>query len=570
MPIKPDLTPIEKDKLNIDPDFDFRDIARRPFYELKTNEIGMFKWTGIYHQLQKGFFMVRLRTPGGLFTADQLDKAADLAEQYAQGELCITTRQTLQLHWIRKEDLYQVLEGMEEVGINSKNACGDVTRNVITCSLQGVCPHEIGETRAMLERIAEDPELKDDQRNLPRKHKISVSGCGRACGQTLMNCQGWYPVKRFGEDGVQQVGWKYHAGGGLGARPFMAQVIFDWVPEELVLDVTRAATEVFNRHGNRRVRAYARLKYVVDQFGPRGFGEKVLEILRERGVDGLDRIEAATDHEPDVGELFLDGQPVIAQRQTGFNTVRPIILRSELTAADARRFAGWSRDYGNGTIMFTNRQNLELRFVPDNKVDALLKEVHGAGYRTDGLERLPDMVACVGTTQCNLAVSDTPNTYRHLYRDLAADRELWEKVGPLRINMNGCPNSCAQHWIADIGLRGTRKREEIGSEEGFDIFVGGRLSGSGHIGEHVCMVTGPEVSGALRQMLEIYLDQRRDEKETFGAYSRRIGGKEFARLLGEKRNSQEPVNIRNIKLRPLFHQAVTEHLVRKRKVNREL
>ncbi len=566
MPVKPGLTPIEKDKLNIDPDFDFRDIARRPFYDIKTNEIGLFKWTGVYHQLQKGFFMIRLRTPGGLFTSEQLERAADLAEKYAQSEICITTRQTLQFHWVRKEDIHKILEGMDEVGIISKNACGDVTRNVITCSLQGVCPHEIGDTRKMLERISDDSELKDKQRNLPRKHKISVSGCGRACGQTLMNCQGWYPVKRFGENGVEQTGWKYHAGGGLGARPFMAKVIFDWVPEDLVIEVTQAATEVFRRHGNRRVRAFARLKYVVDKFGPEGFGKKVLEEMSRRGINGLDRIEPASDHEPDVGELYLDGQEVVPQRQEGFNVIRVMILRSELTANDARLFAQWAREYGNGTVMFTNRQNLELRFVPDESVEPLRRAIGEASFRSDGLERLPDMVACVGTTQCNLAVSDTPNTYRKLYDQLAADRELWEKVGSLRINMNGCPNSCAQHWIADIGLRGTRRREETGSEEGFDIFVGGKLHGSGHIAEHVTLVTAQEVVPAIRRMLEVYLANRLNEKETFGDFTRRVGGKSIAELMGERSDGHEPVNIRNLKLQPIFHQVLTEASVRKRSV----
>jgi ferredoxin-nitrite reductase len=558
MPAKPDLTPVERDKLTINPDFDFKnDIAARPFEDLTTNEIGMFKWTGIYHQLQKGFFMMRLRIPGGLVTADQMDRIAEVTERYAQDQVCITTRMTVQYHWLRKEDIHKVLEALAEVGLDSKNACGDVTRNIVTCPLQGVCPHEVKDVRPMLLSLAEDPEIRDEQRNLPRKHKVSVNGCGRACGQTLMNCESWHPVQREGPGGAPETGWKYYAGGGLGARPYMAKAIFDWVPEELVLPVTRAATEVYRRTGNRRVRAYSRLKIVVDEMGARGFGEAVLGVLRERGVEGIERIEFAKGP-ADIGDMFTDGQEVIPQRQAGFNTVRVLVLRSELNAAQCRQFAAWARRYGDGSLMFTARQNIQIRFVPDAHVDALLGEIRAAGFVTGGHERLPDMVACVGTTQCNLAVSDTPNTYRRLYAELASDRALWEQVGHLRIHLNGCPNSCAQHWIADIGLRGMRKEMPTGSEEGFTLCVGGGLHGPGYIGQAVCDVPATEVVPTVRKLLELYVAERDSAAESFGAFARRLGPGRLADRLGVVPAPPEPVNERNVRLQRTFDEAISE------------
>ena len=557
MPAKPELTQIEKDKLTIDPDFDFKDIAQRPFEDITTNEIGMFKWSGVYHQLQKGFFMIRLRLPGGIMTADQLDRVSELADTYGQSFLCITTRQTLQFHWIRKEDIYKIIEGMEEVGVSTRNACGDDTRNVITCPLQGVCPHEVGDVRAMLESIADDPELLDRQRNLPRKHKISVAGCGRACGQTLMNCQGWYPVIRMGKNGKDETGWKFHAGGGLGSRPYLAKSIFDWVPDDLVLDVVQASTEAFRRYGNRRVRAYARLKVVVDELGQKGYGDVVLNIMEERGIKNLERIEQSTQP-PDLEESFLSGQSIIPQRQKGFNTVRIIIERSEFNGKDSRRFAAWARKFGDGTIMFTNRQNLQIRFVPDKHVDSLVQEIKMAGFQIDGHEQLPDAVACVGTTMCNLAVADTPNTYRHIMNELGSDKDLMDRVGPLQINMNGCPNSCAQHWVADIGLRGLRKREDIGSEDGFSIYVGGTLSGSGYIAHYVCDVVSSQVVPAIQAMLKIYLENRKDKNETFGKFTRRIGGDRLASMLGAIPSDEDPINIRNLRLKPVFQHVLEE------------
>src|ERR1700690_3912175 len=140
--------------------------------------------------------MLRVRIPGGIITADQLDKCAEVTETYAQSAMCITTRQTFQFHWIRKEDIYKVLQGLERAGIDSKNCCGDVNRNMTTCPLQGVCVHEVGDVRHMIKTIADDPEIRDEQRNLPRKHKMCIAGCGKACGLTLMNDQSWHPVKR--------------------------------------------------------------------------------------------------------------------------------------------------------------------------------------------------------------------------------------------------------------------------------------------------------------------------------------------------------------------------------------
>jgi sulfite reductase beta subunit-like hemoprotein len=154
MTAKPELTQVERDKLEINPDFDFREIATRPFEKITPNELAMFKWSGVYHQLQPSFFMIRVVTPGGLMTTKQFNRAVDLGEQYAQGELCITTRQTLQYHWIRQQDIYKIIEGMAEVGITTKNGCGDVPRNIIGDSLAGAGPKQVGDS---LKLIATEP-----------------------------------------------------------------------------------------------------------------------------------------------------------------------------------------------------------------------------------------------------------------------------------------------------------------------------------------------------------------------------------------------------------------------------
>ncbi len=526
MPAKPDLTQVEKDKLEINPDFDFRKIAETPFEDITPNELAMFKWCGVYHQLQPSFFMIRVVTPGGLMTTKQFNRAIDLAEIYAQGELCITTRQTLQFHWIRKEDIYKILEGMAEVGITTKNGCGDVPRNIIGSSLAGVVPGQVGDSQKIIRMLADDDEIQN-QRNLPRKHKISVAFANEAGAQTLMNCQGWVPVKRNGI-----VGWKFHAGGGLGARPYLAKVIFDWVPEERVLDVTRATVEAFRRHGDRRNRAFARLKIVVDKMGADQFGDVLLDILKERGIQGLEKIEKATSPVPTIGKMFLNGQEVLPQKTAGLSVVRIMIPRSELKTAQSRAIARLADELGGGKIMFTNRQNIELHDVPEANVSALLDALHAEGFRTSGHEHLPDIVACVGTTMCKLAISDSPDAYHRLYDALANDEKYWKAIGPLRINITGCPNNCAHAWIADIGLRGKRFRnEDGGSEEGYAVFVGGKLSEAGKIAEELCDIRAVEVVEGFRKILDIYLAKRKNAKETFNDFCARIGIETFRELV---------------------------------------
>jgi len=514
MKAQPDLTQVEKDKLEIDPDFDFREIATRSFDEISPNELAMFKWSGVYNQLQTEFFMIRIVTPGGLLTTGQFNRAIALAEEFAKGELCITTRQTLQFHWVRQADIYKVIDGMAEVGITTKNGCGDVPRNIV------------GDSPKLIRAMADDDEIQN-QRNLPRKHKISVASSNDALAQTLMNCQGWVPVERNGA-----VGWKFHAGGGLGARPYLAKVIFDWVPEERVLDVARATVEAFRRHGNRRVRAQARLKVVVDAMGAEKFGGLLLDILRERGIQGLEKIEPAKDPVPTIGRMSLNGEAVVPQKAAGKSIVRILVPRSELQTADSRALSRLADGLGGGTLVFTNRQNVELHDVPNENIDALLAALHGAGFRTEGHEHLPDIVACVGTTLCKMAVSDAPAAYRQLYETLGSEGKYWKSIGTLRINITGCPNNCAHAWIADIGLRGRRIRNaDGGSDEGYSIFVGGKLSEAGKIAEPLCDIASTELVPAIRQILDTYLKHRAGGDELFVDFCERIGIEKFRELV---------------------------------------
>ncbi len=519
----PALTPIEQDKVDIDPNFDFKKFSKMAYDDIPANVMSMFKWSGIYSQRQKGYFMVRLVLPGGRITTKQLMRALELARSYARGTMSITTRQTLQYHWVKLSDLHTVLSELKAIGITTKNGCGDVTRNVVTCAMQGICPMEIGDdARRLIMDIATDPEIRDQQRNLPRKHKISVAGCERACAQTLINCQGWVPAERLDLHGQSELGWKFHAGGGLGARPYLAKVIFDWVPKSLALDLARATIEVFRRHGDRNYRALARLKIIVDQMGPKAFGELLLDEMKTRGIIGLSQIEPASDPEPKIGESFLNGQPVIEQKQKGLNTVRVLMPHAKIPAKAGWMLCDLANQVGSGDVVFTSRQNIELPNVPDDKLALVHVRLKMLGLSAAGNERLPDVVACVGSTQCKMGLADTPQAYENLIDRECGEPDFWEKIGPLRIQMSGCPNNCTHAWVGDIGLRGLRRKdEEENSIELFRVYVGGRISGAGRIAKPLIDVEAANVTPLIRQLLEIYLTRRASPDETFGMFIER-------------------------------------------------
>ncbi len=558
---KEKLTQQELDKLEIDPNIDFREIAKRPFEQISKNEIGMFKWSGVYHQLQTGYFMLRLRIPGGIFNSIQLRKAAELSKQYGQNQLCITTRQCLQYHWLRKEDIYKVIEEMKNVGILTTNACGDVVRNVTSCVGMGKCPYEKGNTERLVKKIADDRLYLVEKRNLPRKHKITVSGCNSSCGFNLINCQSWAPAEQNSGNKCSEPGWIYYAGGGLGKNPYMAKKIFDYVPESLVPQVTAAGVEVHNLYGDRRIRSKARLKIIVDKYGHAGYAKLIFDILKKDGVSNLDKIIISENSNPEIQLDPFKGQSVLPEKNKELNTIRVMIDRSELSSEEALFFADLSDKYGDGTITFSQRQNLQINGVNTNNISKLTEKINLFGYRTTGFEHLPDVVSCVGTTVCNLAVADTPNAYKMIKETLAKNEQFVKAIGPLRININGCPNACAHHWTADIGLRGRRLMVEEGcSEEAFSIYIGGKMHDKGKIGELLCDVPFKNLIPVLNAILNVYMNYRVTSKELFCDFCERITVDKFKNYLEHEKIACPSgfTSLENVSLNDNFNKIVSE------------
>jgi formate dehydrogenase major subunit len=494
---------------------DFDEIAKKG---VMSKEEGMIsKWYGIYGSRQAGNFMIRITVPGGVLTSAQARRIASASRSYGQGVLSITTRQAIQYHWVKLQNLADVLRELREDGLSTLHGCGDVTRNMTACPLAESCPHRRFNVRPYAIEAARLLTESRDLDNLPRKFKVTWSGCGAGCAQPYMNCVGMIGVRL--QDGRE--GFRTVIGGGMGWKGFVAKELFSFVPKERAAAVSRAIALLFREQGDRFNRAKARLKFVVERLGIDACRALVLENLeREHGpVEGI--LSTPLD---DSGEP-LPARPLV---DSSIATIAPDLVRiripkGELHYGQFHRIAELSEIYGDQRVYTTNRQNCEIHGVAIDRIAALKNEIKKIGLSTEGVHGLKDIVACVGTTYCPKAVSTT----RDLFDALLPVVSL-EKYAALQeygiINITGCPNSCAPYRIADLGFRGMRIREGIGSVEGYEMLIGGTERSHGvKIGEF----KADDCPKAAAAILDAFLVLRRQD-ETIVDCVRRAGAGPFA------------------------------------------
>ncbi|RJO70555.1 MAG: 4Fe-4S dicluster domain-containing protein [Myxococcales bacterium] len=498
---------------------DFDEIARKG--SMSREEQLVAKWYGLYSMRQANNHMVRVTVPGGVLTSAQVRALAQIAKDYGQGKICFTTRQAAQLHWLKLKMLPEMLRDLRQAGLTSFHGCGDVLRNTASCPLAETCPHRRFDVRPYALDMHRTLTACDDLFNLPRKYKVTFSGCEAGCGQAYMNCVGFMAIVRERPDGAREEGFRVVIGGGLGWSPFVGQELYSFIPKTKVNVVARAVTQLFRDHGDRWNRNTSRLKYVVYRQGIAKCREIVEENLRKEGADPADcEVAPVVDCGPPIPERPLTASDPVGT--DGKAIVRAMIPKGELGWRELIRLAELSEDYGDKYLYSTNRQNLEIHGVDVARASQCKAEIEALGFDTDGFFGLTDIVPCVGTTYCPLAVSKTREMYDAL---LPLAKE--EKYRPIRdrafINITGCPNSCSPYWIADIGLRGCRIREQYGSTEGYEIRVGGTERKYGvKLGDF----KADDGVRVVRAALDTFLNLRRDG-ESLAANVARVGSKPY-------------------------------------------
>ncbi|HFK1707060.1 nitrite/sulfite reductase [Bacillus mycoides] len=518
------LNPSEKKKLEKDGLEIFNDIpyyAENGFESIPKEEWDAFKWAGLYLQRPKeaGYFMMRVNIPSGIITNAQAEVLASIAEDYGRDVLDITTRQAIQFHWLEIGQIPDIFKRLARVGLSSAGACGDITRNITGNPLAGIDANELFDTTSIVKEIYDSFQHNEEFSNLPRKFKMSISSNIYNSANAEINCVAFTPATKE-INGEEKVGFHIKIGGGLSARPYLAEELDVFVLPEEVKAVSIAIATIFRDFGYREKRHLARLKFLVADWGAEKFKEKLVEYtgpLQSKGESALKGWNAG---------YFYGVQD---QKQAGLKYVGFNVPVGRLHAEEMFEIARIAKKYGNGQIRTCNSQNFIIPNVPPENVAGLLSEPLFEAISANPKSFIGHAVSCTGIEYCNLALVETKERLRKIAEYL--DTQIALDV-PVRIHMVGCPNSCGQRQIADIGLQGIKlKTKEKGIVEAFEIYVGGTLLDGGAYNEKLKgKIDGEDLPDVLVSFLS-YFQKNKLLAETFYDFVGRVGVEELQIVL---------------------------------------
>ncbi|MDD5198405.1 MAG: hypothetical protein PHC88_01255 [Terrimicrobiaceae bacterium] len=516
---------LKLDKDGLDVIHDIYRYAKLGFAAIPEGDFDRMKWYGVYRQKPKdgGYFMMRTKVPGGRVAPDQARVLSQIADEYAHGLCDITTRQTIQFHWLRIEDIPPIFDALERVGMTTSGACGDDTRNVCGCPVSGLNPHEILDATPQLIEINRHLTNNRDFSNLPRKYKISISGCPIHCTQPDINCLGMFGlVNSRGE-----AGYGVKVGGGLSSAPHLAQVMPVWIAPGQAWPVTKAVSEVFRDEGYRAKRNRARFKFLVADWGV----ERILAEVETRLGHALERhtdFVFPRDQESDHMGIHMQKEPGLHWVGVCFSGGR---LRNGVLATVGELAAKYCEP-GKAFIRFTNKQNLVIPNVPGENLAGLKAEMLAQGLDYEPSNFRKGCVSCTGIEFCNLAVAETKNRMIDLVDQLEW-RSGWYQ-GKIRVHFSGCPSSCGQHQIADIGFRGAKTKVDGRMVDAYDMFVGGRLGEGRRFNELLRgKILAADADIVIDALLRAYSEKKRGD-ESFSEYCERTPKGELLAALPEK------------------------------------
>ncbi len=513
--LRPEIERIKERKDGLDVLTDLLVAARGGgFHSLAPDDLQLAKWWGLYPQRpeEDGFLMLRIRVPNGAVTSEQLRAIGDLSVRFGRSTGDVTTRQCIQLHWLRIEDVPEIFATLDRIGLTSAQACGDVWRNVVGCPLAGVTADELFDSRAIVDELSTHFVGNRRFSNLPRKFKVSVCSCRHHCAQHEINDIGLVGVAHP-ELGL---GYDVWVGGGLGASARMGRRLGVFASLDDVIEVADELTAIFRDNGNRQKRTRARSKFLVDEWG-------------------VERVRAELEHR--IGRPLPDAPPpaaplapmrdhvgVTPQREPGRYALGGATLRGRLSGEQMIALAWVAEHFGNGRVRLTNRQNVLVLDVPDEHVEEASAEMAAAGAPVRASSFRRQTISCTGIEFCRLAVSETKEVAAGIIAHL--EDRMGDLEPPVRINVNGCPNACAQYQIADIGLQGALARRGDEKVLGFQLHLGGRLGEERTFGKRTAKpVPAEDVRFVLERVLLAYRDERAAD-ESFGRWvDRQVEGR---------------------------------------------
>ncbi|MFM8600889.1 MAG: nitrite/sulfite reductase [Actinomycetota bacterium] len=503
---------------------------------------------GIYGQRQGGTNqMVRIKFPAGSIRPEHWDVMADLSDEFSRGWGHITTRQNIQFHFVELRRIPELLRRIADVGLTSREACGDTVRNVMACHLAGACPYEKIDVTPWAEAVYRHFVRNPLGQRLPRKFKVNFSGCATDCGQAMFNDVGIVATARTREDGTVEQGFRVFIAGGLGATPHPALALEDFTSREDLLPTIEAVLRVFDQTGNRDNKLRARLKWVVDQLGIDEVRRRVIKIRTTlpasstwpggippevtaagdapagRGSGEVSEIGQGVRVELRSSDPFTRWEQASVIKGAADGTVSAVAYAAlgDITTRQFRELAAIQRHF-SADMRLTNRQNVVFRGMQPGQMGELFDRLDAIGMAKPGAELARDVVACPGADTCNIAVTQSRGLADAIGAKL--EDEGLAEVGGVRINISGCTNSCGQHHASDIGFFGAERRAHGKSLPGYQMLLGGHIGDEQiHFGEKALRLPAKNAPEAVARVVRRFAEER-GAGETFQGWLARSGG----------------------------------------------
>ena len=502
--------------------------------EIGPDQFRAFRLTrGVYGQRQTDSQMIRVKIPFGLLGAEQLEALADVAERFGHGLGHVTTRQNVQFHFVKMSDAETVMLRLDQAGLTTRDACGNTARTVTACERAEVCgdsPFDVSPYAEALTRYFLRHPLSG---TLPRKFKSAFSGCASDCAFAQINDLGFLAKVQDGQPGFRVV-----CAGGLSTSPQAAITLHDFVPAAEIGRVGEAILRLFDRLGNRDNKHRARLKYVVRKLGEAKFRETYEAVRAEVDAEATGELKLpeapartpapkvpAPDTRP-VGYLPWRASAVVDQRQDGYAAVYVRLFLGDLTAQAMRGLARVVNRFGDGSLRLTIDQNLLLPWVHKESLPALFVELEALGLTRAGIHTARDVLSCPGASSCALAVTSSRSLGRAIAERLEAeDAASLSAVGQTSIKISGCPHSCGQHHVADVGFHGAAKSFSGTTVPVYQLHLGGGVDATGaRFGKQVVKIIARRVPEAVVLLMQLF-EADKQEGERASDFFRRVDPK---------------------------------------------
>ncbi len=487
------------------------------YESVAEEDIVRLQWWGLYHDKPKiGTFMLRVKIPSGHLTPGKLRAIGEVSNRYGQGSGELSTRQCIQIHFLKLAELPNVFADLDAAGITTAGGCGDTVRNITGCPVQGIAADELFDATPVVDAAVAEFYGNPKWSNLPRKHKYTISTCPDRCNAPEINDVALIGVVHEGREG-----FAIRVGGGLSSVPRIAQDMNVFIPKEQANEVLGSITTAWSEDLRYRVsRVKARLKFMVDDIGADGLRARAEAILGRTLEDFA---------LPAVTEPPHDHLGVHAQKQEGLVYVGVPVNLGLVTGDQMIAVADLAERVG-GDVRVTRLQNFIVANVPEERLDELKEGLATIGFPVDLNLLRGRSIACTGEPHCNFSVTETKSRLGRLLD--VVEQRFGEDAAPLRLNLDGCPHACAQHWVGDLGFQGTTARNEEGAKrQAYDIFIRGGFGPDAAIGKSLFRrVPTEELDDAVVGLIQGWLDDGSGDR--FPQWANRKTDDELGALAG--------------------------------------